>query len=474
MKSTDWVLLINPPDFLEEDFNRRNVVMPPVSLMRLGAVVEQEGLSAVILDMALRERTEQALSAERGADKPLSRSMAELSLLLAQPGLRLVGVSNHTARTMRVVQLIVRLVKGTCPQVPIVLGGVNSTFSFEFLFETISEIDYIVRGYAEESLRSMLRLPTKDWQDIRGIAFRKPDGDSGYTREASVNVSLIPPPAIHLAQNLNGHQTGPRYSDFCRGIWPLSTEYGCDYNCSFCTSVLQGFHRRPAYIPIEVIRQEIQSAIDDGYKSFFMTANTFTSSKSQVTQVCEALVTEAERRVRWSCMTRVDACDDEDTLALMSRAGCTDISFGVETVDPLALRRYAKGVSEEYRLQIQETFKAVVAAGMAPSAFVMLGGPEDTADALAATLDFLVELRRTGLLRRAVLNPFMPWPGTPYFKSPEKFGLTIQRPTSQWGYQGGPVCSTRNLSLEEVVRWISLYDDALNSDIDEQWEGVIH
>ena len=69
---------------------------------------------------------------------------------------------------------------------------------------------------------------------------------------------------------------------------------------------------------------------------------------------------DAGLRVGWRCMTRVDAVDPH-VLAIMRRAGCTQISFGIEASEQAALDATEKGTSVD---QAREACRLAREAGL--------------------------------------------------------------------------------------------------------------
>ena len=62
---------------------------------------------------------------------------------------------------------------------------------------------------------------------------------------------------------------------------------------------------------------------------------TFTQNTAWTEDLCRELIAR-KNRLRWLCQTRCD-CVDRELLALMKRAGCCGVEFGIETYDDTGL-----------------------------------------------------------------------------------------------------------------------------------------
>ena len=68
-----------------------------------------------------------------------------------------------------------------------------------------------------------------------------------------------------------------------------------------------------------------------GINSFELVHDMFTVDRKRVVAFCEALLEKRKRReFIWGCSARTD-CVDEELIALMAKAGCRGIFFGIET-----------------------------------------------------------------------------------------------------------------------------------------------
>jgi radical SAM superfamily enzyme YgiQ (UPF0313 family) len=93
-------------------------------------------------------------------------------------------------------------------------------------------------------------------------------------------------------------------------------------------------------------------------------------------------------RVDWICQTRVDTVDAE-LLALMKRAGCHSIDFGIESGNDEILQSMSKGITKE---KARRAFRLCRQAGIRASGFFIVGMPGETETTVQDTIRFAKEL----------------------------------------------------------------------------------
>jgi len=417
------MLLVIPPCFINRAFDFE--IGFPVHLAVLGHVARGEGWSVEFLDMTLEEK--------EGFD-----SFAELERRLDDKAVNLVGISNHTVRTSVTTRAVAELIKSVRPKMPIVVGGVNATFMWRELMEECPAIDYVLRGYAQPGLRALLRsLPTNSVESIPGLVERR-----GEEFHAQPMVSVTPDDlSFPLPSNLNVE----RYSEWTK-TYPLLTHTGCGFSCNFCTSVMPGpYQNKEVHRPPDEVVAEMKRAVELGFDRFFMSANIFTSRRERCLELCDAIGRAGlPERATWVCMTRVELVDKE-LLEAMFAAKCINIAFGVETAGGDQWKSLNKGRYSEQT--VHKAFRLTKEAGIGTTSYLMLGAPDQTPTDVEATIDVVRELNPD----YRVISFFQPFPGTPYWSSPERFGLAEISPLEEWNFHEAPICRTRHFDKPALV-----------------------
>ncbi|MFQ5999040.1 MAG: B12-binding domain-containing radical SAM protein, partial [Candidatus Bathyarchaeia archaeon] len=260
------VLLVNPPE--KTDITRvLELRAPPMSLMYLGASLEQAGLSVEILDANL-----------------FDMSMPQIQHEIGKRSIDFIGATCTTA-TVKNGMRIVNRARKALPDVVTALGGVHPTFLPARTLQECPELDMVVVGEGENTIVELSRaLDGFRWGDhnrykdekarefvdrlskVNGLALRDPD-DPYNTDKVKLtpprpyikDLDTVPLPARHLVPfdqyRLLGKTTA---------IGTVITSRGCPYACGYCSSTRIAGIRFRARSPKNVM-EEI-SLLHDKYR----------------------------------------------------------------------------------------------------------------------------------------------------------------------------------------------------------------
>jgi radical SAM superfamily enzyme YgiQ (UPF0313 family) len=142
--------------------------------------------------------------------------------------------------------------------------------------------------------------------------------------------------------------------------------------------------------------------------------DTFTANKMRTAKICEKIL-ERGLKFKWDCRTRVD-CVEPELLKLMARAGCSRISFGVESASENVREVFNKGITID---QVKEAFEWTRAAGIRILAYFMLGAPGETRESIKETLALSLALNPDF----AYYSVVVPYPGTDLYDHAIEEGL---------------------------------------------------
>jgi len=225
-----------------------------------------------------------------------------------------------------------------------------------------------------------------------------------------------------------------RYMPFASTL----TNFGCPFKCSFCVSSTVPLKlRKPenAVGEIEYLHKQF------GIKEFWIKDFTFAVNKEQ-TRKFLTLLLEKKMNLSWVCLSRVDVVDEE-ILALMSKAGCHTIQFGVESVSDDILKRYHKGVKPQ---RVREVFAFCRKHGIRTLGHFILGLPGETHESALQTIAFAKEI----LPDFASFNIATPKMGTPFRKEAVEKGWTSADIDVLDNSVAFPVVKTEQLPPDEI------------------------
>lgn len=293
------------------------------------------------------------------------------------------------------------------------LGGHGPTPDPEYFLRKTGA-DFIVLGEGEVTIVELVRAIAnrKSLAEILGIAYR--DGDSVVVtaeRPLIQDLDTIPFPAYALfPMNFYWMLREPKAEPTDR-VLPILSARGCTFKCNFCYRMDKGLRNRGEESIIEEIRF-LQHHYGINYFAFY--DELLMSSIPRVVSLAESII-RAKLDIKWNCFGRLNYARP-DILKLMKAAGCIFISYGIEAMDDVVLKKMNKGLRVA---QIIQGIEATYAAGISPGFNVIFGSLGDNRETLAKGVDFLLRYDDGAELR--TIRPVTPYPGSPlYYHAIEK------------------------------------------------------
>ncbi|MDH3974318.1 MAG: B12-binding domain-containing radical SAM protein [Deltaproteobacteria bacterium] len=288
-----------------------------------------------------------------------------------------------------------------------ILGGHGPTPDPDFFLRKTGA-DVAVMGEGEVTIVELLSALEKKTplKEVKGIAFR--DGETVIeTRPQPLiqNIDEIPFPAYHLFPveyyRLMRH-AHMKSSDFSMNI---ISGRGCTFKCTFCYRMDKGLRVRSSESIIEEIKF-LKSEYSINYIAF--ADELLMSSVERTADLCEAIL-KADLGISWYCSGRLNFAEPE-LLALLKKAGCVYISYGIEAMDNEVLRKMKKGLTTDIiTLGIEQTLKA----GISPGFNIIFGNIGDNKETLNKGVEFLLKYDDGVELR--TIRPVTPYPGSPLY-----------------------------------------------------------
>ena len=304
--------------------------------------------------------------------------------------------------------VLLRKMKVRNPALAGILYGSHPTFMPKYCLSA-DVVDFIVLREPEESLRQLL-LCLQEKGDpalVAGIGFRNQSGEIIITESRPfMNMDDLPIPDRALL---------PKGIDYFNPVvWrvpytTMQTSRGCPGKCIFCTAP-EFYGRKIRFRSTENVMAELREIKAQGFKEVFFRDETFTAYKERNIEICNRMI-EEKLNLTWIANGRVDMIDRE-TMALMKKAGCHMVKFGVETGCDEILCNYRKGTTAA---QARKAFADANAIGMDTHAHMVIGGPGETPETLEATLRFVKEINPS----TASFGLLTPYPGTELFRRVE-------------------------------------------------------
>jgi radical SAM superfamily enzyme YgiQ (UPF0313 family) len=269
---------------------------------------------------------------------------------------------------------IARIAKKIDPDVKIVFGGIGATFLWQHFLTHFHEVDYVVIGEGEYSFLNLVQsLDKKEFkkiENLKGIAYRK-DGQPVKT------------PAAGFVRNLDEFPNPARYFKYQH----LSLTRGCPADCTFCGSPRFWDHQ-VRFHSVEYFLDQLERLYQKGITFFYVSDDTFTINKKRVIEICKKIL-EKKLNITWVAISRVDTISEE-ILFWMRKAGCIQISYGVESGSEKIRRFLNKKISSQ---KLLEAFSATTRYGILARAYFIYGSPDETWETIQETIDLMNEIK---------------------------------------------------------------------------------
>jgi radical SAM superfamily enzyme YgiQ (UPF0313 family) len=146
----------------------------------------------------------------------------------------------------------------------------------------------------------------------------------------------------------------------------------------------------------------------------------------------------------------------------MKAAGCSAVSFGIESANPQILKTIKKGITLK---QVEDAVNMCKRAEIMPFASFILGLPGETPATIKETMEFGNRLKKLGL--SFGFHLLAPFPGTEVREQSDQYGIKIL--TNDWSQYHANRAIVETPSVDHkmlddiVVKWEAEYDDFLSN-----------
>jgi len=380
MKKQKKVLLVNPA-CLDKRVTGEDARVVPIGLYYIAALLMEEGFHTHIINLA------------KTCDDAIN--VFKKTLKKEQPDI--IGFSVTNPNRWNAMECA-REARQVNPEIFIVFGGPAPTFLWDHLFSVCPDIDVIVTGEGEITfLELVTELETKtigSFEQINGLVFKK----------GPALVKTLPRPPIESLDTLV-HPS--KYFIFQH----LAMSRGCPGSCTFCGSPRFWGNKQVRVHSPEWFAHEIEVLSQKGVSHFYISDDTFTMDKQRVMAFCR-LIVQKKLSITWNAISRVDYID-EDLLLAMRKAGCIQLSFGVESGSVKIRTTLGKPIPQE---KIIHTFSLTAAYGILPRAYFIYGSPGETDQTIEDSIDLLSRIKPLG----AIFYMMVIFPGTFLYESARK------------------------------------------------------
>ncbi|MFQ5738988.1 MAG: cobalamin-dependent protein [Acidobacteriota bacterium] len=386
----------------------------------------------------------------------------ELETLAQSLEVKLVGVDFHWMVHVQGSLAVAREMKRLLEGVPILLGGISSTYYAERLIQ-YSFVDMVMRGYDTHGSMALLLDRIKQGGDLAtvpNLLWKSKEG------EIHDNGSSLPPD--HFGCGIDW-SIQPRQTGDAEGLPILelisSHNAGCSHNCGWCGGSRQAFGRvfgsgrtlvrkRLSEIAYEF---ETIKRLPGANLYHLYSVGTYNESRKRL----ELLIDRVQESDLRSISYEQFFLTPDDLLRRMARANPrTTITLSPQSHDLEISRLSGRGTYTNRQLErwLDKAFNYGISA---VDLWYFIGMPRQDARSVKETVDYCAHLldRFKGCRVRPLLCPMIPFldPASTFFEDPGRYGYRLFHRTLEEHRRGMCRASIIN-RINYETRWLSRSD----------------
>jgi len=426
------VMLIQPPMY-----HQQVQLSPNLGLASIAAVLEQDGVKVNVVDAAAEGLSYGQILDRIRAFKP-----------------DLIGAGGQTPVAPRSLTIFRRTKQEISPDIITIAGGPHFSFTDRESLAECPELDIVVRGEGEETIREICRRISekKVFFDVVGTTCRNKQGNivCNPKRAPIADLDALPFPAWHLFPVDKYHWVGNR-------LLAISSSRGCPYHCPYCITwkVHEGVRLRS---PKKIVEEMVWVKRNFNHDTFFFQDDASFLKREQM----EGFLEELERcgeKLYWYYETREDVfLSFQDLWRRMKKNGLFKIVFGLETPDPVMRELCGKkgfdaGAVEKMMDILERELDIMV------SVYLIFGMPEDTEASMDALLRYGKYLYPR-FCSFVVGSMAVPFPGTDMYENLKARNMITTFDWKDYGFGKSVIKTTvAPEKLEEIFKgfWIKTY-----------------
>jgi len=397
--------------------------MYPLGFLTIASYLHERGLDVRIVNLALR------MMNDRRFDVPA---------FIARQRPRAVGIDLHWLPHAHGALEVARLVKEAHPGVPVILGGLSSTYFHRELIG-YPQVDFVLRGDSTEpplhqllvALRngsSLDGIPNLTWKDAAGIRVNP----HTYVPETLDYVDLRPDLVIAMMARYRDLQGTLPFRGWWRNpIAAVFTVKGCSYECVTCgssrtTCTHLTRRQRPVFRSPASLVANVEAFARLTKGPIALIGDLRQAGPEHAREVLERLRSAGLRN---EIMFELFGVPPPAFLRDIDRCVTHwSIEFSPESHDQ-AVRDAQEGEGDYTTEAMEEMLKEALRLRCERlDVFFMIGLPAQTIDSVRATVDYCEHLFQLGDARLSCyISPMGPFldPGSRGFEEPERFGYRL-------------------------------------------------
>jgi radical SAM superfamily enzyme YgiQ (UPF0313 family) len=333
---------------------------------------------------------------------------AELAARCERERIDFVGFKLWSGDGFDASRRIAEQLRARVPRVRLFAGGPAVHYSQHAVLDEAPVFDAVVDGDGEEAILELARFT----EGRRAL-----DGIPNLVRRGAPTDAVLPelgtlPIPEYGAEVYPGVASGEKLRLFC-----IDESRGCPMRCAFCINrCIAGGHWRTR--TVDQVLAQIRGFRALGSRAFRL-AGTY-SPPAFARELCERLIAEGPG-VRFGLSLHASAASPE-LAALLRRAGCYGVFFGVESGSDVILKSLHKSTTAD---RLSHAIRSSLEAGLFTVGSFIFPAPGETASTEADTRRF-IEQAFAGKPHSSIIvtMPFV-LPRTTWWDERERFGFVL-------------------------------------------------
>jgi anaerobic magnesium-protoporphyrin IX monomethyl ester cyclase len=222
---------------------------------------------------------------------------------------------------------------------------------------------------------------------------------------------------------------------------------GCRFNCSFCNvECIYGRHLYRMRNPKDVVDEIEYLKKNYEFDELYFDDDNMVAKKEHIDEICKEII-KRKLKISWLCMG--DGRVDDETLELLSRAGCSCYKFGLEHFDEAVLEAIPKPLTKKRSLGIIEKCRKLK---MRSYVNLIVGLPQSSYN---KDLELLKDVfqAKPDLIQISIA---IPYPGTRFFETAKEKKWLISEDPSFFDATGKSPVSYLDYPAEKIQEVFSL------------------
>lgn len=451
------ILLINPAITIYGEDVTSPQIRPPLGLLYIAAVCEQQGHEVKLLDCMAASMNHVEILPDGGNRYGLRRENMVKSVGEFAPDV--VGISAMFTAFSQDAFDAARVAKEWNPSLPVILGGMHASTSPKEVLQD-KNVDFAVLGEGELTIVELLAAiaENKSYSEVKGLAYRGTTGDILFTppRERIQDLDSLPKPARHLIDMQFYSSVAEHEPDNYIMKHPYTTIYtsrGCPGQCIYCAAHNVWHHRWIARSAEDVLNEIEDLVTTYGIKEIHFLDDNASVNRERFMALCRGII-ERKLQISWACPTGLAIWTlDEEVFKLMKQAGCYKVCFGIESGHPDTQKFIRKKLN---LARAKELIRTASGLGFWIQSTFIIGFPYETAEQIEASIDYALS-SYSDFVNFLLLCPY---PGTEVYELMRKEELI---PLQAWNYRNfgymmsgfRTLCGNKNLTADQLADYFN-------------------